>query len=201
MLLYFLILGGKKICSGSNPTLGRWLCGRAVTLMIFAPGDYKCSTLLMPVIIGFLHVEKRAFKSFSTSTPFLLFKDSSADHKIIVIITKCLRNSSGVCALSGFFTSPYPKINYFAAQLNKYFDILTWFGRQVKEMHFAWEQARADGFQLLQEQITHREHLQESSGNSSLQNPTVSKVWIYQQVSTWALVLHVNHPWLRHKLG
>lgn len=75
----------------------------------------ECSMLLMPVIIGFLHMEKCAFKSFSTSTPFLLFKDSSADHKIIVIITKCLRNSSGVCALSGFFTSSYPEINYFAA--------------------------------------------------------------------------------------
>lgn len=34
-------LGGEKKCSGSNPTLGRQLCGRAVTLMIFASGEYR----------------------------------------------------------------------------------------------------------------------------------------------------------------
>lgn len=125
MLLYFLILGGKK-CSGSNPTSGSILCGRAVTIMIYLHLEStECSSLLMPIIIGFLHVEKCALKSFSTLTPFLLYKDSSADHKIIVTITKCLRNSSGVCALSGFFSSSYPKISYFAAQLNKYFDIST----------------------------------------------------------------------------
>lgn len=200
MLLYFLILGGKKKCSGSNPTLGRWLCGRAVTLMIFAPGEYKCSTLLMPVIIGFLHVEKRAFKSFSTLTPFLLFKDPSADHKITIIITKCLRNSSGVCAVWIFYFS-LPKNKLFCCSAQQIFWYLDMIWKAVKEMRCPREQARADGFQLLQEQITHREHLQESSGNSSLQNPTVSKVWIYQQVSIWALMLHVNHPWLRHKLG
>lgn len=123
-------LGRKKKCSGSNPTFGKLLCGRAVTMMVSLHlQSTERSTLLMPVIIGFLHVEKCAFKSFSTLTPFLLFRDSSADHKTIVIITKCLSNSSGVCALSGIFSSSFPKINYFAAQLNKYFDISTWFGR------------------------------------------------------------------------
>lgn len=116
-------LGGKEMLWLKS---NRQLCGRAVTIIISLHLEStECFALFMPVKIGFLQVEKCAFKSFSTLTPFLLFKDSSADHKIIVIITKCLRNSSGVCALSGFFSSSFPKINYFAAQLYNYFDIST----------------------------------------------------------------------------